>query len=51
MERYEPPEIVELGSVADFTGRDHFDLDYDGKWFRGPGIVDDYFGGGTTPTS
>jgi hypothetical protein len=32
---YESPELVELGSVAEFTRADHFAFDFDGRFLRG----------------
>lgn len=32
---YEAPKLTELGSVASFTQRDEWALDYDGNIFKG----------------
>ena len=46
MNTYETPAIIELGSVADFTRRDSWDIDFDGRLGHDHNGVPGPFGGG-----
>ena len=46
MNTYETPTITELGSVADFTRQDGWDIDFDGRLAHDRNGVPGPFGGG-----
>lgn len=47
MNTYESPTITELGSVADFTRQDGWDIDFDGRLAHDRNGVPGPFGGGS----
>lgn len=51
MKDYSTPSITELGTVADFTRADKWDLAYDGALFHSKSKPGNPGGGGTPPSS